>query len=149
MTDSLSESAIVRAVAKEAARHITRKVINRLQSMKHTLSGDDSELKTTWDEICAQVQYEESFYWDAYDETVRSYLTGYVAKLPKHEREAIWLQTDAGGDWDCEEPEDRESNPVLDDDIVDYLAREYIYVEAGRWSNARIRAFIERASMRD
>ena len=86
---------------------------------------------------------------DAYDETVRAYLTGYVAKLTKHEREAIWLQTDAGGDWDCEEPEDRESSPVLDDDIVDYLAREYIYAEAGRWSNARILAFIERASMRD
>ena len=39
-----------RAVAQLAARRIARKVITDLQRMKHTLSGDDSELKTTWDE---------------------------------------------------------------------------------------------------
>jgi hypothetical protein len=145
MSDALSESAIVQAVAQEAARRITRKVIADLQHMKHTMSGDDSELKTTWDEICAQVQYEHSFYWDAYDETVRAIVSGYVAKLPKHEREAIWLQTNAGGDWDCKEPEARDAYPVCDDEIVEYLAREYIYAEARRWSNARIRAYIERS----
>jgi hypothetical protein len=146
MSDSLSESAIVLVVAEEAARRITRKVIAKLQHLEHTLSGDDSELETTWDEICVQVQYEESFSWDAYDETVRAIVGAYVAELPKHEREAIWLQTDAGGDWDGEEPEDREAYPVCDDDIVDYLARECVYTEAGRWSNARIRAYIERSS---
>lgn len=149
MSESFSESSIVSAVAQEAARRITRKVISGLQRMKHTLSGDDSELKTTWDEICVQVQYEESFYWDAYDETVRGCLAGYIAELPFHEREAIWLQTDAGVDWDCEEPEDRDPNPVRDDDIVEYVAREYVYAEAGRWSNARIRAYIDRSIMRD
>jgi hypothetical protein len=39
--------------------------------MSDTLSGDDSELKTTWDEICAQVQYEHSIFWETYDEIVR------------------------------------------------------------------------------
>jgi hypothetical protein len=117
--------------------------------MTDTMSGDDSELKTTWDEICAQVQYEESFHWDAYDHTVRCIVRGHVAKLPKHERDAIWLQTNAGSDWDCEEPSDREADPVQDDDIVDWLTREYVYAEAGNWSNGRIRAYIERSSMRD
>lgn len=149
MNDSLSELAIVRAVSQEAASRITRKVINGLQRMKHTLSGDDSDLKTTWDEICVQVQYEESYCWDTYDETVRVYLESYVAELPKHEREAIWLQTDAGCEWNNNEPVDRKPYPVLDDDIVDYLAREYIYAEAGRWSNTHIRAFIDRSCMRD
>lgn len=149
MSDKLSESAIVRAVAQEASRLITRKVIRGLQNMKYTLSGDDSELKTTWDEICAQIQYEQSFSWDSYDETVRSYLNGYVNELPRHAQEAIWLQTDAGGDWYYEDPDDRDAFPVCDDDIVDYLAREYVYAEAGRWSNTRIRAFIDRSGMRD
>ena len=149
MSEELSESAIVRTVARVAAERITRKVITDLRRMKHTLSGDDSELKTTWDEICAQVQYEESFHWSGYDETVRTLLSSHIAELPKHEQEAIWLQTDAGSDWDCDEPKDRESHPVFDSDIVDYLVREYIYERAGQWSNARIRAFIDRSSMSD
>jgi hypothetical protein len=72
-----------------------------------------------------------------------------VADLPKHERDAIWLQTDAGGDWDCEEPEDRKAYPVVDDDIVEYIVRDYVYSQAGRWSNGRIRGYIDQSSMRD
>ncbi|MDT3776349.1 hypothetical protein PJI16_02090 [Nitrospira sp. MA-1] len=144
MTDSISESAIVRAVAEQAARRITRKVISVLQMMSETLAGDDSDLKTSWDEICVQVQIEASFSWDAYDETVRHIVEGHIVKLLKHEREAIWLQTDAGWDWAYEESADREADPEMDDDIVDYLTREYVYAEAGHWSNARIRALIER-----
>ncbi len=147
MNERLSETAIVCAVAHEAARRITRKVIAYLQSRTDTLSGDDSELKTTWDEICVQVQVQESIYWDDYDDTVRDIVRGYIFELPKHEREAIWWQTDARVDWDCAEPEDREAYPVIDDDIVDYLVGKYVYAEADRWSNARIRAFTDRIHM--
>jgi hypothetical protein len=149
MSEALSESAIVRAVAHQTSRRIIRKVIAGLQRIKDTLSGDDSELKTTWDEICAQVQYEHSIFWETYDEIVRDMVRVYVAELPKHEREAIWLQTDAGSDWHCEEPEDRAAHPVVDDDVVDYLVHEYVYPQAGRWSNVRIRDYIERSGMRD
>ena len=147
MSERLSETAIVCAVAHEAAQCITRKVIAYLQSRTDTLSGDDSELKTTWDEICVQVQVQESIYWDDYDDTVRDIVRGYIFELPKHEREAIWWQTDARVDWDCAEPEDREAYPMFDDDIVDYLVRKYVYAEADRWSNARIRAFTDRMDM--
>ena len=149
MSAVLSESSIVRTVAEQAATRITRKVIRELRQMTVTMSGDDSELKTTWDEICAQVQYEESFPWDAYDQTVRAFVRVHVAKLPRHERDAIWLQTEAGSDWDCEVPTDREADPVRDDDITDWVTRDYVYAEAGSASNARIRAYIERSSMRD
>jgi hypothetical protein len=147
--DSLGESSIVHSVAQEAARRVTRKVIADLQQMKDKLSGDDSGLETTWDEICVQVQDEHSALWDAYEATVRDIVAGYVADLPKHEREAIWLQTNAGSDWDCEEPNVREAYPVSDSDIIQYLIHEYVYAEASRWSNARIRAYIERSTMRD
>lgn len=113
------------------------------------MSGDDSGLKTTWDEICVQVQDEESFYWDAYDHTVRTVVGAQIGGLAKHERDALWLQTEAGADWDSERQGDSEADPVRDDDIIDYLAREYVYAEAGNWSNARIRAYIERSNMRD
>jgi hypothetical protein len=149
MSEGLSESAIVRAVADQAAQRITRRVIADLQRITDTLSGDDSELKTAWDEICAQVQHDQSIYWDEYDDTVQMIAGGYISQLPKHEREVMWLQTDAGIGWECKDPEDRESYPVCDEHIVNWLAHEYLYPAAGSWSNARIRAYIERASQRD
>jgi hypothetical protein len=149
MGDALSRPAIVSAVAQAAAQRITRKAIRTLQGIKEKLSGDDSELKTTWDEICVQVQGEESIFWDSYDETARSIVTGCVSELPKHEREAIWLQTDAGIDWDCEKPEDRETYPVVHQDVVEYLVCKYIYAAAADWSNARIETYKARSSMRD
>ena len=108
MSEKLSESAIVRVVADLAAQRVARKTVAALQQMKELASGDDSKLETTWDEICVQVQDEPSSLWDAYDQTVRAILAGHLAELLTHEREAIWLQTSAGNDWDCQEPEDRE-----------------------------------------
>lgn len=145
----MSESTIVREVAQKAARRITRKVIAALQQMTDTLSGDDSELKTTWDEICAQVQHENSSNWDAYDETVRGIVKAHIARLSKQEKEAIWLQTEAGTDWAYEEEENRESQPVSDEEIMDWLVEERVYAEAANWSNARIRAYLDRSSVED
>jgi hypothetical protein len=144
----LSESAIVTAVAQEAALRITREVIAELESMKETLSGDDSELESIWEEICVQVQHQESIFWETYDETVWGTVRGRVEDLPKYEREAIWLQTDVGFDWRFEETEDREAYPVSNDDIVNYLVRK-LYSEAADWSNSRIDAYFARTSEKD
>lgn len=144
MNDTLSASAIASAVAREAAQRITRKVIADLQRIKDSLSGDDSGLKTAWDEICVQAQSDESVFWDDYDQTVRARVGAYVTKLPKHEREALWLETDAGYAWDLRDADDREAYPVNVDDIVDYLVQEHVYARASDWSNARIRTYIER-----
>jgi hypothetical protein len=144
MNNAPSESGIVRAVAEAAARRIARNVIAELQQMAETLAGDDSGLKTVWDAICVQVQYEQSFYWDAYDNTARAIMARHLDGLEKYERDAIWLQSRAGVDWSCKEPEDREADPVLKDDIVDYITNDHVYEEAGRWSNDRIRAYLDR-----
>jgi len=138
----LSTTAIVKTVAEKAIQRITRKTISDLQRMEETLSGDTSGLKTTWDEICVQVQQEHSYAWDTYDVTVRVIVDGYVCDLPEHEREAIWLQTEPGCDWDCEDPETRVPYPVFDDDITEYITNEHVYRSAERWSNERIRAFV-------
>lgn len=145
----MGESTIVREVADRAARRITRKVIATLQQMTDRLSGDDSALETTWDEICAQLQYEKSFDWDTYHETVKGIVGVQIAALPKHEREAIWLQTEAGIDWNSEHMVDGEAPPIFDGDIVDWLAEGHIYTKAANWSNARVRAYLERSGMED
>jgi putative SOS response-associated peptidase YedK len=80
---------------------------------------------------------------------VRALVEAHVEALPAHERDALFLQTQAGRDWLDEEPPSPEPMPVSDDDIVDYVTTRYIYREARDWSNARIRAYIDRCNMRD
>jgi hypothetical protein len=162
------EEKIVEELASEIGKWITRKTIRDLQKMgeEFMLSGD-SGLENVWDEICVQVQYDKSMFWDLYDDIVHGIVGGYLPELPKHEREAIWLQTREGEDWSCKDSEDfvdgvyadaeevecgawhckdeeeREEYPVSEYDIINFLVHEYVYAKASRWSNARIRAYLE------
>jgi hypothetical protein len=149
MSKRLSESAIVREIARRTARRITRKVIAALQLITFKLSDDHTELETAWDEICVQLQREKSRYWDAYDETVRGIVDGQLAAVAKHEQEAMWFQTNGGIDWRSREPGNRDEFPVCDEDIVEWLTAEYVYEAAERCSNARVQAYIQRSSARD
>jgi len=47
---------VVRELARTAMDRVTKGVVRSLQGMTDLLSGDDSELRTTWGEICVQVQ---------------------------------------------------------------------------------------------
>ena len=66
-----------------------------------------------------------------------------VATLLPFERDAVWLQTTEGIEWSIKDLDERLSDPVLCDDITDFLLREYIYRPAANWSNDRIRAQID------
>jgi len=146
----LSESFIVRQLAEHVARRLTLRAIEDLQSMTEVLgSGDDSGLESVWEEICVQVQYDQSVIWEAYVETMEGLLFGLVDDLPSHEQEALWLVTDQGEEWDCEDDDRREAYPVLHEDIVRYLLNEHLLPDAGRWSNERTAAYLERASAID
>jgi hypothetical protein len=112
MSAQLCESRIVRQVAEDAAERVTRRVIAALQRLTSKLSGDDSGLESIWEELCVQMQFQESFAWEAYDETVRANVEEFVADLAPHERDAIWLQTDVGHEWEFSEPQDRKREPV-------------------------------------
>ena len=140
-----TEQDLLRKFAEEIAERISRKTLSALQKVTDTLSGDDSELKNAWDEICVQVQDEQSFFWDAYDETVRSFVSGYVEELQSHEKLVLWFQTEEGWDWLYDHGEgNNEHPPVFVDDILQYLAQEYIYKKADKWTNERIRAYLDR-----
>lgn len=106
-------------------------------------------MSSVWDEICVQVQYEESFQWDAYEQTMRAFVEASIEDLAQFEREAIWLQTEAALEWEVKEAQERDPYPVYVGDIVDFVMQEHLLPKAGRWNNARIRAFIDRAAMRD
>ncbi len=146
----LSEFSIVYDLAEHVARRMTQRTIEELQDMTETLgSGDDSGMQNVWEEICVQVQYDEFPFWDAYVQTAKGLILGTVEDLPAHEREALWLKSDQGDEWDSEDEDQREAYPVLNDDIVDYLWNEHVLPEAARFSNERTRGYLDRATEPD
>jgi hypothetical protein len=150
MPHELSASNIVAQISARICRHLTRLAIADLQRMTDSLlSGEDSGLENTWDEICVQIQSEQSVFWQTYDDIVRSLVADLVQKLLPFEREAIWLQTDQGVSWDCDEPGDRPVDPVSNDDIAEYVLTEFVYSAASNWTNVRIQAYLDQASRSD
>jgi hypothetical protein len=150
MTPELAEWRIVRRLAEQVCQRVTRRVIRYLQELVDGLqSGDDSGLTNAWEEICVQVQGEQSVLWDAYDVTVRQIVSMEVTRLPEYERDAVWLQTPEGEQWDAEEKDEREKSPVTGDNIIDYLTNDYVYSAAANWSNLRIRKYLDLSNRTD
>ncbi len=148
MSDEFGAASIVSALAQDVEKRAVQKAIADLQELRDTLSGDESGLETVWDEICVQVQFEQSFVWDTYETVIRNTLAGIVEALPGFEREALWMQSDAALEWECREPGEREPYPVNSHDVVEYLFQA-VCESAGSLSNHRIRRYIERSSMVD
>jgi hypothetical protein len=125
-------------IAKAECRQICRKVIFSLQRMTDGMhSGDGGPLRNIWDEVCVQVQFQQSIFWDLYLDTVRMIIRAAVEKLDASRKQAIWLQTSAGMDWDYE-TDDNEDPAYCESDIVDYILDEYVLSEASNWTNKRI-----------
>jgi hypothetical protein len=140
---------IISEVASAALEKVSRRIITALQRMKGSSlqSGVDSGLTNVWDEVCIQVQSEYSFYWDAYEATIYPIIEDEIQKLPAFVRHAIWFQTDQGFAWLCDVEDDEHPEVPLDswDGIADHIF-EYVLGKAGKWSNPRIKAYLERDS---
>jgi hypothetical protein len=142
------EDRIVRDLAAAICKRIawqTRMALTKMTDCR--LSGDDSVLKNSWEEICVQLQGEQSIFWSAYETTINALITGHVGKLKLFEVEAIWLQTDDALDQmnsETERTSPAEERPgVNDDSVVDYIRNEYVFSLASDWSNHRIREFMD------
>jgi hypothetical protein len=136
------QTKIVSEIARRECQRITNCAIRTLQKMNQVrmLSGDDSELENYWDEICVQVQYEHSFFWDAYTLTIDQIIEAEVNELTSEIQMAIWLQTQNRDDWDAEGDYKPES---VTEDVVSHIVHKHIFVKAERWSNWKIRAYLE------
>lgn len=63
---------------------IADKVIEGLRQLTNLLlSGVDSGLKNCWEEICVQVQGEESVDWDAYENTIANFISAELEVQPE------------------------------------------------------------------
>jgi hypothetical protein len=148
MKKNLSETEIVQALAESVCQRVSRKTIRALQGIANTdslLSGEESGLVNVWEEICVQLQYEESFFWDAYLETIQDIVESHLIMSPDYELEAIWLQTTEGQYWNRGCDDDREPYPVSNDEITNYVIDNYVFSKGNDWSNPRIRAYLNRS----
>lgn len=138
---------IIEYVAEEACKKVSRKVIRGFQEMTEGMQyGDDSPLKNVWDEICAQVQGEQSFMWGVYLDTIRQFIGHELELLDRQIKQAIWLQTNEGSDWeyDNEENEQEEDSvPFCEDEIVKYILQDYILQSAANWNNEQIEEYFD------
>lgn len=138
-------SELAEVVCKRIARQ-TRMALTKITDCQ--LSGDDSPLANTWEEICVQCQQEKSYCWSAYEETISVLVRGFVQKLQRCEIEAIWLQTADACDMTDEEYErihqPGERPAINESSVVDYIIDQHIYTLADGWSNKRIRKYIDR-----
>jgi hypothetical protein len=119
---------------------------------------EDSGLRSAWDEICVQIQGQESSLWEtAYVPTIEQLIAQGVEKLNPIERRAIWLQTPDGEDWLEKLEEDhgqsthrsRDVSIPLDDGAVTTFILSNVLAMAADCENARIRTYLDRPSLLD
>lgn len=142
--------------AEPLCRRIAYGVRRDLQTLFDTSmqSGDDSGLNNLWDEICVQVQGEESIFWDMYVDLIDSCIESRANKLKPHELMTIWWQNeDLENNTDSlsitkaneyDEPWDLEDNSYLMEDIVTYIRNTYIFGEAQNYRNKAISEYLFR-----
>ena len=98
-----AEQAVVAAYAGLLAKQIIPAVIADLQALTENLqSGDDSGLTNIWEELCVQVQGEESVDFELYVDIVDDAIEASLKKIGKSEVLALWLSTEEGWDWACD-----------------------------------------------
>ncbi len=136
-------ASIVEAFAAPILARLTRRVISKLRGMDQALLSGDERLQNAWEEICVQVQGEQSFFWEAYEDTIRQCAQTEVTKLQPHERQSLWLQTESGAEWLFEEENSESEVPHSDDDIIEYLLNDHILPAASDYSNPRIRKYLD------
>ena len=137
---------IARNLSDDLCKKITSKTVRWMQGFPTTL--DMGYLKNLWDDVCYQVQKEESFYWSHYDDMVTSNIVSLLEELEEYKLTAIWLQTN---DTDYQLSELESDGLLTDiryktlntscfiDDIAKYITGEYIYQQAESWRNDRLR----------
>jgi hypothetical protein len=113
-------------------------------STRELLRKNDTPLENLWDEICVQVQYRQSMFYDAYLDTITKTVSRELEGVAEHLRQAIWLQTDEGWDWgyDNKESED-DVPPFWDGHIADYILHGYVLREVADLASDEIDEYLD------
>jgi hypothetical protein len=138
----LSESQIIEELGWSAAEGLAKRIQETLQETvtRAELTEGECFFSNSWDETCAKLQASLSCYW----ERLKPFKIGEVefAKLEAHEREAIWLLSNAAEGW-RKAGERRRAYPVDARESLEYIFEEYLLWEALEHTNKTIQSYIK------
>lgn len=149
------QKSLIREYGKAAATLVCERTITKLEEIKDTLSGDDSPLENAWEEICCQVQGEESIFWDTYQDLMHDSVLGILDQLPHRDIAALWLQTEEGWEWHYDQETEEEQSPlslrgknassipINHDEVVSYIVRQFVLSSAQNFTNLNIEVFLD------
>ena len=139
---------VVSEHARALAGQIGLQVASDLKRAREPLlSGDGSGLKSAWQEICVQVQGEESVFWDAYIQLMRDYVLSRLQTVSAPELEMLWLRTESGWDWLWDVVNAKEGevppNPGVDQEaIAQWIVQEFLIPLAERDDSSPVSRFL-------
>lgn len=67
--------------------------------MRDEMLSGDSGLQSVWEEVCAQIQGEESADWWAYEDLIQTIALTQIEQLCHNGQLALWTQTSVGWNW--------------------------------------------------
>lgn len=140
------EEAVTKAWSSVLTQQMLAAVMDDLQRLgdDSLLSGEDSGLENVWEEICVQVQAEESAYGDAYRQTAESFIELHLNGLEHEARLALWSVTDSGWSWIYDHHEDEDghlSAPVDESEIVQVLW-DRLLIKAEYFTNPNVSRYV-------
>ncbi|MFN8318969.1 MAG: hypothetical protein U0V54_06040 [Saprospiraceae bacterium] len=137
-----SEFELLFDISKYYTKEIAKKVLKKIKQLKDKsmlLSGDDSGLKNVWEEYCVQIQGEESYYIDIYEDIVAASVKEIYTKYPVPVKQAINYM---GSIDQSEETEDSYNNDFFG---IQETLKEVNYL-AGNFENKRINNYLNNDS---
>lgn len=141
---------VVSEHARALGSRIGLLVASDLKRMREPLlSGDDTCLTSVWEEICVQVQGEESHFWGAYAQIMRDQVLARLQEVSRPELEMLWLRTESGWDWlwDVVNAEKGEAppHPGIDEDAVaQWIVQDFIKPLAEEYESNSVSRFLRR-----
>jgi len=134
-SNNLKEYQLLYDLSDYYSQIIANRIVKWLQRLKGSclLSGDESGLENTWDEICVQVQDETWMSWDIHKYTIRSRLVDEIESEPLAARNLLSYMSE---DYDnCE--------PGYNPESAIKLVYKKLMAMADNQSNKRIKHYLE------
>lgn len=133
---------LISSLANDLLDRESKRIMRILIKQKDVrLSGDSSYLENLWDEICAQLQYGYSIYWDQYDDYLNNLCNEQFNTLTNVEREILELYSTSEEWWDMMEEEEyvysNETSPqsLLYDKVIS-LSSNYSNIKIRRYGDS-------------
>lgn len=138
------EERLIATWARKIAQQLADETIAQLQGMRDRLSGDDSGLENAWEEICVQVQGEESTFWASYEDVIDTCVDQRLEGYEQHEKVALWFATEDSWEWlEGHRARDLDVNSVpVDLSAITAAIRRQVLQAASDFENDRIYRFL-------